>query len=300
VEKKMFVYADQNFLIKCRDNADWRDVVITAHKSGKATLVLSPIHFYEIGTVREDLYERTIQFVEDVQPSWILYRADLQLQEFLYEWDRFWKLGNSKFNPVNDLAYVASAMHRKPRKKYLDLTPRDFIESFRNPASNQELLDVFKMNLIANDENRSRFKAGEMTPKILHEIEKRFVATQLARVTERGPYLQELHERVNELLITEPSFTQISIFVENGAVKRLRAYSVESLLTSDRWAGDAKQNENRQVDRDHAVVSLAYCDVFVTNDSELRKYCEQVRGTCAFPLAKVVGCEEWIEYLHTV
>jgi hypothetical protein len=191
-------------------------------------------------------------------------------------------------------------MHRKPRERFLGLTPRDFIEPFRDPASNQELLDVFKMNAIAHNENRSRYKVGDITPKVLHEVERRFVATQLARVNERGPYLQELNDRVNKLLDSEFSSTHISIFVENGAMKRLKAYSVESLLTSDRWAGNAKPNESRQVDRDHAVVSLAYCDIFVTSDLELRKYCEQVRGKSAFPLASVVGCEEWIEYLRTI
>jgi hypothetical protein len=294
----MLVYADQNFLIRCSDTADGRDLVIPAHKSRMATMVLSPMHFYEIGTVREDCYERTIQFVEDVQPSWILNRGDLLLQEFLCEWDRFWKDGNPIFEPVGDLAHVASAMHRKPREKFVGLTPRDFIEPFRDPASNQELLDVFKKNLTVHDEVRSKFKAGELTPKILREVERRYVATQLARVTERGPYLQELHDRANDFLASEPSFSKISIFVENGATKRLKAHSIELSLTSDRWPGEAKLKENRQIDRDHAVVSLAYCDVFVTGDEELRKYCEQAREKSTFPLAKVVDCEEWIEYLR--
>jgi hypothetical protein len=95
-------------------------------------------------------------------------------------------------------------------------------------------------------------------------------------------------------------FTEISIFVENGGVKKLKAHNVELLLTSERWQGKAKLKENRQVDRDHAVVALAYCDFFVTDDEELRKYCERVREESVFPLAKVVGCEEWIEYLQTV
>jgi hypothetical protein len=296
----MLVYADQNFLIRCSDTPDGKNLVIPAHKSGKATLVLSPMHFYEIGTVREDCYERTLQFVEDAEPSWILNRGDLLLQEFLCEWDRFWKLGNPSFEPIGDLAHVASAMHRKPPAAFSSLTPRNFIEPFRDQASLKELRDVFDMNMVANNENRSRFRAGELTPKVLRDVERRFVATQLARVTERGPYLQELHDRANELLASEPSFQRISIFVENGAVNRLKAHNVEHLLTSDRWSGEAKLKENRQIDRDHAVVSLAYCDVFVTGDSELKKYCEKARESSSFPLARVASCDEWIEYLRRI
>jgi hypothetical protein len=156
------------------------------------------------------------------------------------------------------------------------------------------------MNLIANDDNRSRFKAGELTPSVLHNVERRFVATQLARVNELGPNLQELHDRVNKMLISEPDFTRISIFVENGATKRLKGHQVELLLTSDRWPGEAKLKENRQVDREHAVVSLSYCDVFVTGDEELMKHCENAKGKSTFPLAKVVECGEWIEFLRKI
>jgi hypothetical protein len=152
----VFVYADQNFLIRCSDTSDGRDVVIPAHMSGKATLVLSPMHFYEIGKVREDCYERTAQFVEDVQPAWILNRGDLLLQEFLCEWDRFWKQGDPRFEPIGDLAHVLSAMHRKPRERFTGLTPRDCIEPFRNPASRQELVDVFKTTAAAHDVARCR------------------------------------------------------------------------------------------------------------------------------------------------
>jgi hypothetical protein len=294
----MLVYADQNFLIRCRDTQDGKDLVIPAHKSGKAKLVLSPMHFYEIGTVRDDCYERTIQFVEDIQPCWILNRGDLLLQEFLCEWDRFWRHGNPDFEPVGDLAHVASAMYRKPRERFVGLTPRNFIEPFRVPSANKELLDVFKMNQDANDQIRLKLRAGEITPTVLRVVERRFVATMLARVSERGPYLQELHERANRFLECQDCSTRISIFVENDGARELKAYNVESLLSSDRWQGDAKMKENRQVDRDHAVVSLAYCDVFVTDDGELRKHCERARPRSAFSLARVVSSEDWIAELR--
>lgn len=56
--------------------------------------------------------------------------------------------------------------------------------------------------------------------------------------------------------------------------------------------------ENRQIDREHAVVALAYCDVFVTGDSELRKYCQQAKAKSKFSLAQVVSIDEWVETLR--
>jgi hypothetical protein len=294
----MYVYADQNFLIRCRDTSDGKDLIIPAHKSGKATLVLSPMHFYEIGTVRQDLCDSTIQFVDDAQPSWILERFDLLLHEFLSEWTRFWKKKPFNFSPIGDLAHAASAIHRKPRELFAGLTSRDFIEPFRDQTALQEMRDTFKMNLHAHAENSSKYVAGVITSEMLRQVEKRYVATQLARVSEKGPLQKELHERANYLLKSEPSFSEISIFVENGAVDRLKAHKVEVLMTSDRWQGEAVMKENRQIDREHAIVALAYCDVFVTGDSELRKYCEQVKVNSRFTLAKIVSIDEWIETLR--
>ena len=139
-----------------------------------------------------------------------------------------------------------------------------------------------------------------MTARVLLEVERRFVATQLARVKERGPYLDELHARANAFLNCERCFTQISIFVENGGVKKLKAHNVEFWFTSERWQGEAKLKENRQVDRDHAVVALAYCDVFVTDDEELMKYCDLVKAKSSFSLATVMGSKDWTEHLRKV
>jgi hypothetical protein len=296
----MYVYADQNFLIRCRDTPDGEGLVIPVHKSGKAILVLSPMHFYEIGTVREDLCESTIQFVEDVQPSWILGRFDLLLHEFMSEWNRFWKKGPFHFSPIGDLANVASAMHRKPPKMFEGLTPRAFIQPFRDQSSLQEIRETIGQNQVASDHNRFRQRVGEITPGFLRKVEKRYVATQLARVNEKDPLQKELHERASHLLESEPWFSKISIFVENGAVDRLKAHRVEVLMTSDRWQGEAVMKENRQIDREHAVVALAYCDVFVTGDSELRKYCEQVRANSGLTLAEVVSIDEWIDTLRKI
>jgi hypothetical protein len=75
------VYADHNFLIYCIKHPHWGDAVTEAHRSGKASLVLSPWHFYEYGNARghadtEDL----IQFVEALQPQWTMERADLLMR----------------------------------------------------------------------------------------------------------------------------------------------------------------------------------------------------------------------------
>jgi hypothetical protein len=290
----MYAYADQNFIIRCRDTPEWRDAVIRAHRSGKATLVLSPLHFYEIGTVREELCEGTIQLVEAVQPAWVLTRFDLLVEEFLFGWNQFWKRPCARFSPIGDLAHVLSAMHRRPREDFEGYAPRDFIGGYRDPSSLQGLRESFARNRAANDHNRPKYKSGEITPEFLRGLERTYVAIQLSRITGGDPHDAGLNEKAELLLQSEPSFSRISIFIENGGTRRLKAYSVERLMTADAWSGNAAMKENRQVDRDHAVIALSYCDIFVTDDGELRKRCEQVRANCSFPLAEVVTIEDWI------
>ena len=189
-------------------------------------------------------------------------------------------------------------MHRKPPQLFAGLTPRDFIQPFRDQSSLKEFRETFEQAIVASSHNRSKQREGRITPEFLQQVEKRYVATQLARVDERGPLQKELHGRANRLLQSERSFQEISIFVENGGTDRLKAHMVEVLMTNDRWQGEAIMKENRQIDREHAIVALSYCDKFVTGDSELSKYSEQVRASSRFALAQVVSIDEWVETLR--
>jgi hypothetical protein len=162
-----------------------------------------------------------------------------------------------------------------------------------------DLLDeVFKDNKFANSVNQARYKAGEITLRMLREIDKRYVAAQLARAHDEAQTPRELFDKANRIFQSEPSFTEISIFAENGGVSKLRAHTVETQMTYNSWAGDATLKENSQIDREHAVVSLAYCDVFVTSDPKLTKYCEKAKAASKLQLASVVDHDLWIEALR--
>ena len=260
--------------------------------------VLSPIHFYEIGTVQTEKYEKTIHFVEELQPVWILSRADLQLYEFRDEWNRFWRQEDANFQPYGDLAYMTSAFFRKSSRCFDEVTPRSFIEPFRNPNSNQDLRKVISMNGSANEKNRLKYKSGSMSPAFYKEIQRQYVARQIARLDEEDGTYEAVNRIARELLADLDFFRKISIFIENGSMQRLKAYVVESVLTAKRWAGKAKLNENRFIDREHAVSALSYCNFFITTDAELSQHCQAVSDTCGFAIAKVLDGKSWIEHLQ--
>ena len=290
----MNVYADQNFLITCRDSAAVTEKVIAAQKSGRATLVLSPIHFYETGTGREEHFDRTLGLVERIGPAWCLSRVDMQLREFRREWNRFWREPEIAFEPIGDLAHVLSAIHRKPRLAFEGVTLRQAMDPFRAQSTNEMFDPVYEMNRHANVANRDRFRNGQLTPIVWKNIERSSVAVQLATEHQREPIIDRTIRRMEQILEDPVSFARISIFIENGGTKRLRAQTVELLMTQDRLVHGGDLGENTQVDRDHAVVALACCDLFVTDDRKLRHLCNRIKEKSPIELARVCNGEEFV------
>jgi hypothetical protein len=73
--------------------AVWTRHSRSAGKVGTATLVLSPWRFYEFGNANAQRSERLLDLAEEISPVvWILERADVQLQEFISVWVKFWEL----------------------------------------------------------------------------------------------------------------------------------------------------------------------------------------------------------------
>ena len=275
----MNVYLDQNFLIRCRESFEESEKLVAAQRSGKVTLVLSPIHFYEAGTVREEHFQRTLDLLEMVKPAWCLSRADMQLHEFRREWNHFWRQPEIAFDPIGDIAHVLSAMHGKPREAFEGVLLKQAIAPFR-AASTAEIFDpVFEMNRKANSTNRERFLNGQLTPMVWKIIERTAIALQLARESEREPSFERTSMKIERILDDPTNFAKISIFIENGGSKKLRAHTVEILMTQDRLVQGGDLGENPQVDRDHSVVALASCELFVTYDRKLRNLCNRISRT---------------------
>lgn len=291
----MYAYLDQNFLIRCRDSATEADKVIAAQKAGKARLVLSPIHFYEAGTVREENFQLTVDIVERIDPDWCLSRADMQFQEFRSEWNRFWRGPEIAFEPIGDLAHVLSTIHRKPSRAFTGVSLSQAMAPFKGQRTTELFGPAFEMNRHANVSNRNRFQNGELTPLRWKDIERSALALQLARESERGPDIEDTVGKMERILQDPSSFARISIFIENGGIKRLRAHTVELLMTQDRLIHGGELDENNQVDRDHAVVALAGCEILVTDDRKLRNLCNRIRENASIELAKVCTGDEFID-----
>ena len=146
--------------------------------------------------------------------------------------------------------------------------------------------------------NRKDYKKGHLTPVHRERIEERYVRQQLA--LSRGLIVPgEVKQKAAAILEEEPLATKAEWFAKWGCTKLLKTYQVESALTEQFYTGKAELNVNRLVDRQHAVMALAHCDVFVTDDKDLASRCEAIRAMLPFNLAAVQKGAAFISTLST-
>ena len=292
----MFTYADHNFLIDCANNPNWRQAVVAAVAQSRVAIVLSPWSIYEIANTTEERMEELIQIVADFQPAWIPERADIQLLEGMREWRRFWGLPVNEFRPIGSLAEAFGHLHRCDPQQLSRFNARDYANQFRSSGGG-DILPALREQQYISGQNHISYSEGRLTPAIEIQSKQQYVARVLARSQETGPSRARLDARMRRILTTQPLATQIWFFVEFGGMEEMKAYKIEAMLTTRHWETSAILNPNRQVDRQHAIAALAYCDSFVTSDAELIRRCSAIRGLVTFRIAAV---QTGAEFIHSL
>jgi hypothetical protein len=295
------VYPDHNFLIYCIKNSAWGDAVVQAHTSGKATLVLSPWHFYEYGNARgyadtKDL----IQFAETLQPKWTMERGDLLTFEFWVLWQEVWNGSKDKVDPIGTLAEIGAVLTKVDPSRTAIFTIRDFIDAFSADDALKEIRAAMKSQESVTASNQKSYVQGRFTKDIKDRMELVHLAVQRARIEMSGSEPDEVHARADAILTEQPMATQLECLVYWGFPSLLKCHQVEAALTVELYQTGARLSENMFVDRQHATIALPYCDFFVTTDSKLINRCNRVKGMLSFPMAQVLTGDEFVAMLGTL
>lgn len=293
----MDAYLDQNVLIYLANRPEWLAVSMAASSEGRIRYVLSPWHFYEIGKIEEQRRDELLAVAANLNPAWILDRADLQLVEFLNAWRGFWNGYSRPLRAVSTLADVGSFLLRITPERAAEIPLERYVREIARPGGTDLLKPVFADQKRIASANQESFRSGRYTKLIDHEVKHVYVARLLARERETGPSLPDLYERMAEILADPLCGEKIKFFVEFGGMADLRTWEIDARLTALHMAGQAVLSENRQVDRQHACVALAYCDLFVTNDDELLRRSSEVSVGLNFPAAECLRPEALIERL---
>ncbi len=290
----MLVYVDQNFLSTCAITPKWIDVIVEARAAGSVTIVLSITHFYEIAKSKVELREDILALIAQIQPSWALERADLQLREFVNAWDLFWAGEPYEFAAIGTLDQASATLHGVSQHHHPEVTVQEHVKVFTQRQAVIEYEASFDQLQGAANLNRIAHKNGTMgTYSSRTALDMKFAAVMCARVEKDGEP-EEVYKLSSEILQRQPLATQIEVFVYWGLMKSLRCYQVEGAMTTQLYNTSAILDRNRSIDRQHAVIALAFCDVFVTDDKDLIRRCEAAKLQLPFKTAKVQTGKDFI------
>ena len=290
------VYADHNFLIYCAKEPTWRKAVVDTHQSERITIVLSALHFYEYGNASghpetEDL----IRFAKELQPQWILERGDLQHQEFIAFWNCIWGSAPLVFNPVWTLAQAGATLNRVSVERMARYTVREYIQSFSAPGALDEIRTELKNQTSVAKYNLDKYVNDKRFNAVLPLTELMYAAVQMARLHEIER--DKEYALANLMLREQPLSTQIQCFVYWKCTEYLKAYKTEVAFTLELYATGATLDTNRQIDRQHAVAALPYCDLFITDDGDLIKRIVRVKRELRFETASDLRGQAFIDTL---
>jgi hypothetical protein len=279
-------YLDQNMLITCAGDPARRDHLIEIHQQRAVEMVLSPWHLYEIGKGEPDEIETVVRALEMIEPAWLLDRADLLTFEFAQAWTRFWRREDLEFEPIGSLDYILQAMHPQSENTY---AIGEAVKLFHDNGGRERIKGMLDAHRLLSRENREQIKQGRGKPGSEKRTAFRFACNHLARM--KGyPLSHPQFEQVSGRIASHPLTSEmIRFFLEFGGRDPLKAYRIEWELTHQLYRSDAELNRNRFIDRQHAVVALAFCDFLVTDDEDLQKRCAAIQPILPFRTAVVLG-----------
>lgn len=296
----MNIHADHNFLINCIKTAAWQEAVFNAKASDKASLVLSPWHFYEYGNAREhEDTEDLIQFAEALQPKWTMERADLLAFEFWVIWKQLWESSKDDVDPIGTFSEISAILTKVDPKRLVGLTVRDFVAAFSADDALTEIRAAMDSQTRIAAVNQAAYVQGRFTKSIKDLMELKHVALQMARLEIGGSDPAKTYAHAEVILKRQPIATQLECFVLWGFAPQLRCHQTEAALTVETYESGGKLSVNQFVDRQHAAIALPYCEVFVTSDAKLVNRCNRVKAKLPFQTASVLTGEEFISLLST-
>jgi hypothetical protein len=287
---RLLAYADQNFLISAADDQTHRERLIQLRDRGEVGIVLSPWHLYEIGKGNPEQVERMVDYLEHLDPFWMLPRLDLLTWEFAAAWALFWRGELLDFHAIGSLNHVISDMRSLiPTAQ----TIRQGVASFQFPQVRAHMQWSLDPHRYVSRENRRAFQRGLFDNGLRYRTDLQLAALHLARM--RGVRLTDPRLDTVRTAILDHGLmkTQIDFFLEFGGRDYLKGAEIEWQMTLQFYSTKAELDTNRFVDRQHAIVALPYCDIFLTNDSDLTRRCLAVQQSVPFRTAEVLRLDEF-------
>lgn len=251
-------YTDQNALIKLGfktlGDSTFCATVVAAVKSGARRVVVSTWNLVETANTQNIENARKLaEFMDSLQPQWLLERYNIQELEIHEDFFRFARIPFEPKPRVGSRSAAISSLNGQKDDPKYDIPSRAFVEQWiKNPDQLEVLRKSYEKNAEALLGLRQAVKAGKITDAIRKQTNQAFLKRHMPETTPRGL-------KIPRELATE--------YVERADIRAIPSLMIETVIADNEWYVEGGADRNTLIDKFHLIPALPYVDEIVSDDA---------------------------------
>ena len=249
-------YPDQNAIIQLGRKAraaEFRKNLDAALMSGNLTFVVSAWHLVETAnTANAESAIELAEFIDSLNPSWILERHDIRKIEVTRD---FCSFASVQYQPppcVTTRSAAFAALNRQPDGPRFNIPSADFVKQWlAHPEQLKPLEKPYQDNAEALIRLRELRKAGEIADDFRERIDQELIKPY---VPSRSPAGLEVGREL------------IRDYIAQANVNSIPTIAIETAISEHEWDAQGGADRNTLIDKFHIISALPYVDEVVSSD----------------------------------
>jgi hypothetical protein len=279
-------YLDQNALLALGRKArkpDYRSKLDGILKTEGLRPVVSSWHLIETAhTASIANAVELADFIDSLNPGWLLERRDIQSLDVEDDFCRFLGLAAPNKPRVTTRSAVHAALNRQRDSSRFDIPSRNFVRQWIEHPEQVEVLDhTYQKNAESLVRLRELVRAGKVTQEIRRRVDEIMVQASLPTATPAGLY-------VGRELRTQ--------YVKSVNVRTIPSLAIETAISEHEWVAQGGADRNTLIDKFHLISALPYVDEIVSNDKFFAAVYPEAQKT-GYVKAKLLSNEELLARL---
>lgn len=275
-------YLDQNALLglgfKAR-NTGFRKKLDEALASG-LSVVVSSWHLIEIAnTSNIAMAEELADFMDSLNPGWLLERRDIQKLDVEDNFYSFLRLNNPQKPRITTRSAVHAALNKSSDSPRFDIPSRKFVKQWiEHPEQLEPLKQAYQSGVASLIRLRELVRAGKITEELRRRVDEILVKASLP-------------DTIAGLWVGPDLKTE---YVKQVDIRTIPSLAIETAISEHEWGAQGGADRNTMIDKFHLIQALPYADEVVSNDKFFRTVYPAAQST-GHVRAKLVGNDEFLK-----
>jgi hypothetical protein len=257
----MLTYPDQNALIELGRSArrpEFRETLDSVLKSRMLAVVVSSWHLIETAhTTNVANAVELAEFIDSLDPTWLLERRNIQMLDVEEDFYRFLKLEHPNAQRVTTRSAVFAALNHQKDGPKCDIPSRDFVKQWiEHPEQLRVLDETYKKNADTLAKLRELTKQGKLTDEIRRRVDELLFLGSLPKCTPAG------------LAISREAKME---YVKQAKAEAIPSLAIEAAISEHEWVSQGGADRNTLIDKFHLISALPCVDEIVSDDKFFRE-----------------------------